>query len=300
MEFQRERVYTALNADELKAGDKVLTSNNIASLKEAVRLDIKPSVIVSIWGEMYDKRFQCKSSDTIYDAELVYLIERKENCTNCGEGKWDAEHPELTKCCNYKRYECSEYKPKTEQKAEKDCDNCGQRCDGYGKGEVCSQWKSKAEEKNCYNCRLTYTRNGVMRCMMNDQRCYNPEVACYHYEPTTFEKHTDYNHCEEAKKAYACAMTNVCPNKHFRPFRDTDELIKVWWKKKYDGVPETDLELPLIWVKKHDDTDRGKLIISFSNNGCSVIDVDEIEVLLWEDLFNIYTFLDGSPCGVEE
>ena len=62
MNFDLNKVYTAVNAEELKPGDKVLTSNNIASLKEAVRLDVNPSVIVTIWQEKYDKRFKCKST----------------------------------------------------------------------------------------------------------------------------------------------------------------------------------------------------------------------------------------------
>ena len=36
MEFDKSRVYTALNADELKIGSKVLVSNCISTLKDQV------------------------------------------------------------------------------------------------------------------------------------------------------------------------------------------------------------------------------------------------------------------------
>ena len=77
----------------------------------------------------------------------------------------------------------------------------------------------------------------------------------------------------------------------------------MWDKKFYlDFKPTHDpLTMPLIWVRqKGDATDRGHLIVSFSNNGCSVIDVDDIRVMLWEMLFGEWEFLDGTPCGVEE
>ena len=209
MEFDKSRCFTSLNADELRAGDKVITARCMADLKTWVEADAEPNVIELIQDETNTNRFTCKcfGSNKTYDSPLAYLVERKENCTMCRKNHQlygGCEHMEafckdreLLKC-----FVCDEFvraEPKTEQ---------------------------KAEEKNCYNCRLTYTRDGVMRCMMNDRRCNNPEVACNHYESTTFEK-------------------------HYRPFRDTDELIKVWeqkWSDKTNGQKWHDckLNMPLI------------------------------------------------------
>lgn len=255
MEFDRSRVYSAVNADELKPGDKVIAAHQLGNLKyqvsqkdSYVQPDYNVWTIKEIKEDTYSDRFV-----TVNGAfPLVYLVERKENCTNCAL-KNSMQSCRIALSVLHK---CKDYKPKTEPKAEKDCDNCGQRCDGYGKGEVCSQWIPKAE------------------------------------------KHTDYNHCEEAKKGCACAMTNACPNKHYRPFKDTDELIKVWDAKM--GTPNWgtngDLTMPHIWVRRKKANSKGQLITEFS---------DELHVSMGKegynmtDLFVYFTFLDGSPCGVE-
>lgn len=243
MEFQRERVYTALNADELKPGDKVIVANDLKNLKRKVfeRFDYYIMTITSILGEEYLNRI-CIDNDRF---PFAYLVERKENCTNCG----NKECAEL--------HWCKDYNPKTEPKAEKDCDNCGQRCDGYGKGEVCSQWIPKAE------------------------------------------KLSDYNHCEEARKAYVCAMTNACPNKYYRPFENVEELIKVWNAKI--GMPRClqsndALTMPYIWVRyKNLPQLKGMLINGFEDNIVYVMYTDRS----MQELFDKFEFLDGSPCGVE-
>ena len=41
MEFDKSRVYTALNADELKIGSKVILGNTLSELKEAVETEKK-------------------------------------------------------------------------------------------------------------------------------------------------------------------------------------------------------------------------------------------------------------------
>ena len=150
MEFDKSRVYTALNTDELKPGDKVLTSNNIASLKEAVRLDVEPSVIETIWEEMYDKRFRCKSEDTIYDAELAYLVERAENCTNCRVKQIDHEGKifcvKKDDKVSDELYCCELYaKEKTEQKAEPKTERAEKKYRPFkDTDELLETWEKKA------------------------------------------------------------------------------------------------------------------------------------------------------------
>lgn len=204
MEFDKSRVYTALNADELKQGDKVIVAQHLGNLKYQVsQKDYYVWTIKEIKEDICSDRFITGNGAF----PLAYLIERAENCTNCG------------------------------------CVHCWYR-----------------------------EKHGI-----DEQRLH---TCSRRIEPKTQQK----------------------AEKHYRPFRDTDELIKVWCKKcPAHNHRERGLTMPLIWVKnKDDDTDRGRLIISFSNNGCSVIDVDEIKVMLWENLFEKCTFLDGSPCGVEE
>lgn len=237
MKFKKERIYSAVNADELKPGDKVIVADDLATLKRCVK-DNSPIDTLRRIGEEDDVfRFGVEDNTAIFT--LAYLIERAENCTNCAGRitciRQKPEHPELTKCCNYKRYECSEYKPKTEPKAEK-----------------APAWFVKG--------------------LMDGSIERTSDEA---------EKHTDYNHCEEA-------MISACSEKKYRPFRDTDELIKVWNAKI--GTPkwgtDGDLTMPLIWVRNK------------SNKKPWLI--NEFDKRILDYLFTNCEFLDGSPCGVEE
>lgn len=256
MEFDKSRCYSALNADELRAGDKVIVSDCLRFLRQDVKEGGDIETLKEVLDESHLQRF--KVMDDL-EWGLAYLVERKENCTNCKEGRWDAEHKKIlcdpVNCGNgnviFRNHEievCEYYKPIT---------------------------KKRAEEKNCYNCRLNYTRDGVMRCMMNDHRCNNPEVACNHYEPTTFEK-------------------------HYRPFRDTDELIKVWGEKIKDFCDEIPpIVMPLIWMRYKESNNRYLITAFFEeNNGDSEVFIGQYSYSM-KQLFNEWEFLDGSPCGVE-
>jgi hypothetical protein len=228
--------------------------------------DNSPINTLSIIGKE-DCIFRFGVKDNCVSFAFAYLVERKENCTNCAGRttciRQKPEHPELTKCCTYKRYECSEYKPKTENR----CSTC-------------------ARSKN----------GGRGTCVLEEG------YGCDDYEQKA-EKHTDYNHCEEAKKAYACAMTNACPEKHYRPFANTDELIKVW-KEKIEADTVCDeyelskYELPYVWVryKMNQCGQMGILITKFEKNYVQI----EGDMIAMHALMADYEFLDGSPCGVEE
>ena len=104
--------------------------------------------------------------------------------------------------------------------------------------------------------------------------------------------------CVEGKKIYKDAP---CPyhrtKSHYRPFKDTDELIKVWKEKSKQVHSEYSLTMPYIWVRRKEANSKGQLITEFD---------DELHVSMGKegynmtDLFVHFTFLDGSPCGVEE
>ena len=95
---------------------------------------------------------------------------------------------------------------------------------------------------------------------------------------------------------------------HCRPFNDCDELVDYWKKKMY--VPafyytkdfRDKLSRPDIWVKnKEYGTDN--LITAFDGNnesiGGSCVFIQDIWIDM-KELFDNFTFCDGSPCGVEE
>ena len=80
MKFDKSRVYTVLNADELKHGDKVFLADTITYLKTLVRVEGHMLEIDYIAGEDSKSRF-CfynKENDEIYSYNLAYLVERKD------------------------------------------------------------------------------------------------------------------------------------------------------------------------------------------------------------------------------
>lgn len=75
MEFDKSRVYTALNADEVKIGSKVICANNINSLKRKVNDEYEITEIKEILLEDNERRFRTKFSGLW---PLVYLVSEPE------------------------------------------------------------------------------------------------------------------------------------------------------------------------------------------------------------------------------
>ena len=81
MEFDKSKVYTALNADELKIGDEVYCADSLESLMLQVT-DKTPSAfhsrgkIVRIEPMDYSNRFRIENGSRVYN--LAYLINKSE------------------------------------------------------------------------------------------------------------------------------------------------------------------------------------------------------------------------------
>ena len=78
MEFDKSKVYTAVNADELKIGSKVLVADNFSSLMSAVacyRDGHAVHELTNIFDTTYERRFEVDHMD--FANSLVYLIEEK-------------------------------------------------------------------------------------------------------------------------------------------------------------------------------------------------------------------------------
>ena len=92
--------------------------------------------------------------------------------------------------------------------------------------------------------------------------------------------------------------------KIYRPFKDTDELIEKWWNLNGWSKAETKykndkLRMPLIWVRRKDDPkDKGRLITAFNDISVELGEAGGGDVLMMDVLFELFIFLDGSPCGV--
>lgn len=221
MIFDKSRVYTALNADELKAGDKVIVADTLSYLHRKVADGSDIEVLKAIRDDNCTARFGVEGG--CFDL-LAYLVERAENCTKC--------------------------------------------------------------KKN-----------------------HNLYGGCEHLE-AFFDD-------EEIQKTLVCSefvKAEPKTEKHYRPFRDTDELVKVWGEKigmsSYWGTDE-DLTIPNICVASrnvHEYVPWRFIITGFGwkdvNKDGKRITKPTVyiadEELTLEQLFCQYTFLDGSTCGVEE
>ena len=75
MEFDKSKVFTALNADELKVGSKVIVADNLLELKEDVLKHRLPKVIKNIESARASARFLCNDD---FHYSLAYLVEEPE------------------------------------------------------------------------------------------------------------------------------------------------------------------------------------------------------------------------------
>lgn len=92
----------------------------------------------------------------------------------------------------------------------------------------------------------------------------------------------DYRPAEEKPK-----------EKKYRPFKNCKELLDFWYIKTAANVPS--YGMPLIWVKRIDDSSIHLLAYYWDiGAGTGIYSFD------LQEMFEKYTFLDGTPCGVEE
>ena len=76
MEFDKSRVYTAVNADELKVGSKCIFADSLATLKACVETENpRIRILEEIEKENYTNRFIWNDSYNCYHMNLAYLIE---------------------------------------------------------------------------------------------------------------------------------------------------------------------------------------------------------------------------------
>ena len=73
MDFDKSKVYTSLNADELKVGSKVYVSDNIAYLRECIEDNFESCILTRVMSEKEAKRFCIDKSCEKW--QLAYLIE---------------------------------------------------------------------------------------------------------------------------------------------------------------------------------------------------------------------------------
>jgi hypothetical protein len=89
----------------------------------------------------------------------------------------------------------------------------------------------------------------------------------------------------------------VKPEKKWRPLKSIAELKQVWDIKRNPLVYH-ELEEPTIWVREKQGSST-KMIHGFDYS-MNLVCIGQGHWCSLEYLFNIFEFLDGTPCGVEE
>lgn len=311
MEFDKSRVFTAVNADELHKGDNVIVADDLDTLKEWIKSGSNSIVskLTEVQGENHVYRFIAENGKAY---SLAYLVERAENCTNCEElGKAGG-------CCpldddDGKTTRCWLYKPKTE----KTCTKCRMATklpdgtlacdvDGYPvdctppHDEACSDYKPKKEDNMNWNYKSLPERqeNGVSdHVVVAVEGCPYGQSGYYDYDMQAWF----VDGCSEPVKVVAWQKIELPKvEKHYRPFKDTDELVKVWDAKyRYAyGLERIDrgLDMPHIWIREKGCDKSADLITCYGSKGITV----RGKGMYFDTLFTMFEFLDGTPCGVEE
>lgn len=75
MEFDKSKVYTALNADELKPGSTVIVADDLATLRQKVEVNNCPDTLEKVQDECNAYRFHVNEIDFM----LCYLVSEPEN-----------------------------------------------------------------------------------------------------------------------------------------------------------------------------------------------------------------------------
>ena len=81
----------------------------------------------------------------------------------------------------------------------------------------------------------------------------------------------------------------IKPEFTYRPYKDSDEMVEDF--KRRAEIATNEMFLPMIYIKS-------------KNNGCRILlntfGAVSVDGILFCDLLDRYTFLDGSPCGIRE
>lgn len=74
MEFDKSKVYTAVNADELKIGCRVFVADNLGKLKQLVSDNTETEILSKIQDESRAHRFVVVQGEYILSYALAYLV----------------------------------------------------------------------------------------------------------------------------------------------------------------------------------------------------------------------------------
>lgn len=161
-------------------------------------------------------------------------------------------------------------------------------------------WESTSEvkKKSCKGClHLEMARDGSMYC--KQEECVKDKPKLTEVKPVTAE---DLKEDKDISHKMRDVVQSI---KHWRPFKDCEELIEFVSKRDYPNIQiDWSVKKPFIWVKSKE-YGTENLITAFDNT-CSVgatvcpcVFIQDIWIDL-QQLYDNFEFLDSSPCGCEE
>ena len=110
------------------------------------------------------------------------------------------------------------------------------------------------------------------------------------------KKWVEWTYSDEPSWNWVVNDYRIKPKPTYRPYKDTEEMIADFKKRFNAKVPP--YAMPMIWVKRKDDSDIAKLITEFGYS-CVWLSINPVGITM-SKLFQDYAYLDGSPCGIKE
>jgi len=297
--FKKRFVHCFWN-DELE-GKKGFIADTLEELRIYVQNKDKQSLVLitashnedyAFTSDDVDENYQFCYYDPLYEMKVAYeegkIIQYRSKIT----GKWvDCEHRPLwdDNFINYR------IKPEEKYQVVISFDAQGLGIVESGKDfrkvfftgtkEECEEWLENNKDiqtvVNGYfsDKDIMYKEKGVK----NDPWKLTEDVPC----------DWDFDHYEYLIATHEDFLKKVHSPKEYVPFENVQELIEAWEKKYPTNKDRPNGTMPLIWIKEKINEDTISLIVDFGNYGVSTA----YNVILFNDLFEKYTFADGSVCG---
>lgn len=291
--FKKRFVHCFWN-DELE-GKKGFVADTLEELRIYVQNKDKQSLVLitashnedyAFTSDDVDENYQFCYYDPLYEMKVAYeegkIIQYRSKIT----GKWvDCEHRPLwdDNFINYR------IKPEEKYQVVISFGEGGlvivESVENYrkvfftGTKEECEEWLENNKDiqtvVNGYfsDKDIMYKEKGVK----NDLWKLTEDVPC----------DWDFDHYEY------CIKSEEKKEDKYVPFENTQELIEAWEKKCPANKDRPNGTMPLIWIKEKKNEDAISLIVDFDNYGVSTA----YNVIVFIDLFEQYTFADGSICG---
>lgn len=102
----------------------------------------------------------------------------------------------------------------------------------------------------------------------------------------------DWGTCGEPEWDWGINDYRIKPEDKYRPYKDTDEMISDW-KERFVAKDWPSHSMPLIWLMCGE---TRSFVTDYLPDSVYAFSTS----LTMQDIYEDYTYLDGSPCGMKE